>query len=65
MDFSHLKLADPKNLAINEEGRADRALWKVDGIGIHPGDYGMESIARRLLIEIQASRALQKKSIQK
>jgi hypothetical protein len=37
----------------------------VDGIGIHPGDYGMESIARRLLIEIQASRALQKKNNQK
>lgn len=65
VDFSHLKLSDPKNLAINEEGREDRTLWKVDGIGIHPGDYGMESIARRLLIEIQASRALQKKNIQK
>jgi len=56
VDLSHLPLLEPENYAKNEKNyKADKTLWKNDGIGIHPGDIGMENIAQQLFITINAS----------
>lgn len=54
-DLSHLTLLDSQNYAkdeINYSG--NKSEWKVAGIGIHPGDYGMKNIAQQLFIVINA-----------
>lgn len=51
VDLSSLVLLDSQNYAKDEVNYlGDRTLWKASGIGIHPGDVGMENIAKRLLI---------------
>nr|WP_321413622.1 SGNH/GDSL hydrolase family protein [uncultured Allomuricauda sp.] len=55
VDLSHLTLIDPENYAKNETDYAgEKNDWKVDGIGIHPGDKGMQNIANLLFISIQS-----------
>jgi hypothetical protein len=55
-DLSHLILLDNENYSKNENNYAgDRNIWKVDGIGLHPGDYGMRNIAQQVFIVINAS----------
>lgn len=45
-DTSRLTTVDPENFARNEAGYpGDRSVWKVEGIGMHPGDVGMRNIA--------------------
>lgn len=52
-DISSLTTDDPENLAKEEPNYpGDRSEWKVDGIGMHPGDKGMENIARILFENI-------------
>lgn len=52
-DVSSLTIEDPENLAKNEpDYSGDRSEWKVDGIGMHPGDKGMKNIARILFENI-------------
>ncbi|MBC71180.1 MAG: hypothetical protein CMH47_02635 [Muricauda sp.] len=54
VDLSHLTLIDPENYAKNEtDYPEEKNDWKVDGIGIHPGDKGMQNIANLLFISIQ------------
>lgn len=56
VDLSHLSLLEKESLAKDEVGYAlDRGKWKVDGIGIHPGDKGMQSISRQLFIPLKAT----------
>lgn len=56
VDLSHLPLLESENYAKNERNyTGDKTVWKVDGIGIHPGDVGMENIAQQLFIIINAS----------
>jgi hypothetical protein len=51
-----LILLDNENYSKNENNYAgDRNIWKVDGIGLHPGDYGMRNIAQQVFIVINAS----------
>jgi hypothetical protein len=55
VDLSHLSLSDPKNLAKNEPHyRGDRAKWQIPGIGVHPGDFGMENIAKEIFVMVNA-----------
>jgi hypothetical protein len=55
-DLSHLVLLNQDNYAKNERNYSgDKKVWKIDGIGIHPGDYGMENIAQQIFIIINAS----------
>lgn len=55
VDLSRLSLLDSENLAKNEPNyKGDRSAWKVDGIGMHPGDKGMRNIAEQLFIPINA-----------
>jgi hypothetical protein len=55
-DLSHLRLLDNQNYAKDEIGYpGNQSEWKVDGIGIHPGDYGMKNIAQQIFIIINAS----------
>lgn len=55
VDLSHLALSDEQNYAKNETGYpGDRDRWKVDGIGVHPGDFGMKNIAREIFTVINA-----------
>ena len=62
-DLSHLPLSDNQNYAKDENNyNGDRSVWKVDGIGIHPGDVGMENIANQIFIEINASSVLELKN---
>jgi hypothetical protein len=54
-DLSHLSLLDDTNFAKNETGYpGDKSVWKVDGIGLHPGDKGMENIAREIFVIVNA-----------
>ena len=56
VDLSHLPLLESENYAKDEKKYlGDKSVWKVDGIGIHPGDIGMENIANQLFITINAS----------
>lgn len=56
VDLSHLPLLESENYAKNEKNYlGDKLVWKVEGIGIHPGDVGMENIANQLFITINAS----------
>jgi hypothetical protein len=53
VDLSHLPFLDKENYAKNERNyNGNKSEWKADGIGMHPGDIGMENIARLLFIEI-------------
>ncbi|MEN8202542.1 MAG: SGNH/GDSL hydrolase family protein [Bacteroidota bacterium] len=55
VDLGSLVLLDEQNYAKNEtDYPGNRDNWKVEGIGIHPGDYGMENIAGRIFVTIQA-----------
>lgn len=54
VDLSHLTLLNSTNYAKNEvDYGGDKSLWKVEGIGIHPGDIGMQNIANLIYILIQ------------
>lgn len=56
VDLSHLPLLESENYAKDEKKYlGDKSVWKVDGIGIHPGDLGMENIANQLFVTINAS----------
>lgn len=56
VDLSHLVLLDKENYAKDETNYpGDKSTWKVDGIGIHPGDKGMKNIAEQLFITIHAA----------
>src|SRR5690554_5923008 len=55
VDLSHLVLFDEQNYAKNEMFYpGDRSTWKVEGIGIHPGDIGMKNIAIQIFTVINA-----------
>ena len=55
VDLSHLALSDDRNYAKNEENYpGDKSVWKVAGIGIHPGDFGMKNIAQQIFTVINA-----------
>ncbi|MEN8158323.1 MAG: hypothetical protein ABFS10_15325 [Bacteroidota bacterium] len=55
VDLSSLPLLDEENYAKNEKDYpGSREAWKVEGIGVHPGDYGMENIAELIFITINA-----------
>ena len=55
-DLSHLQLLDNQNYAKDEINYAgNKSEWKVHGIGMHPGDYGMRNIAQQIFIIINAS----------
>ena len=50
-DLSHLTLLDKENYVKNEINyQGNKSDWKVSGIGVHPGDYGMKNIARQIFI---------------
>lgn len=54
-DLSKLT-SDKYNYATNEENYAgDKSVWKVDGIGRHPGDYGMKNIAEQIFNTINST----------
>jgi hypothetical protein len=56
VDLSALSLLDEENLAKNEKDYPlDRSQWKVEGIGLHPGNKGMDSIAETIFIVINAT----------
>jgi len=56
VDLSHLSLLNTENYAKDEKNYpGDRSVWKVGGIGIHPGDIGMENIAKQIFITINAT----------
>lgn len=53
VDLSHLSLLDKENIALNEKNyQGDKTKWEVSGIGEHPGDKGMKSIAEQLFVAI-------------
>jgi hypothetical protein len=54
VDLSSLTLLDPKNYAKNEVDYAgDKSAWIAEGIGIHPGDIGMQNIANLIFTSVQ------------
>lgn len=56
VDLSHLPLLESENYAKDEKNYlGDKSVWKVGGIGIHPGDIGMENIAKQIFIIINAT----------
>ena len=56
VDLSHLPLLEPENYAKNEKNyNGNKTVWKVDGIGIHPGDLGMENISNQIFLTINAA----------
>ncbi len=56
VDLGHLGSLNPENFAKNEISYAgDKTIWKVEGIGMHPGDLGMRNIAQQIFIVINAS----------
>lgn len=56
VDLSHLPLLNTENYAKDEKNYSgDKSVWKVGGIGIHPGDIGMENIAEQIFITINAT----------
>lgn len=59
IDLSHLVLLDEKNYAKNEDDYpGDKSVWKNDGIGVHPGDFGMKNIAQQIFLVINALYAM-------
>lgn len=55
VDLSHLPLLESKNYAKNEAKYVgNKSLWSAEGIGVHPGDIGMENIANQIFIPINA-----------
>jgi hypothetical protein len=59
VDLSSVVLQDEQNYAKNEINYPlDRSKWKIEGIGNHPGDLGMENIAQLIFIEINAAMQL-------
>jgi hypothetical protein len=55
VDLSHLPQIDSEMYAKNESNYSgNKSEWKVEGIGMHPGDLGMEKIAQEILITINA-----------
>ncbi|WP_052184179.1 SGNH/GDSL hydrolase family protein [Psychroserpens sp. Hel_I_66] len=55
-DLSHLVLLEKENYSKNElDYPGDKSKWKSGGIGIHPGDYGMENIALQIMVIIKAA----------
>ncbi|MCL9810113.1 SGNH/GDSL hydrolase family protein [Flavobacterium luminosum] len=61
VDLSHLTLIDKENYAKYERNyQGDQTKWKASGIGLHPGDKGMKSIADELFITINAIISQQK-----
>lgn len=53
VDLSHLTTLDPENYSKNDtKYGGNRTLWKADGIGIHPGDKGMENIAQQIFLTL-------------
>lgn len=56
VDLSHLPLLNSENYAKDEKNYlGDKSVWKVGGIGIHPGDIGMGNIAKQIFITINAT----------
>jgi len=56
VDLSHLPLLNTENYAKDEKNYSgDKSVWKVGGIGIHPGDIGMKNIAEQIFITVNAS----------
>jgi len=54
VDLSQLVLKDKTNYAKNElDYPGDQSTWKVGGIGIHPGDFGMRNIAMQIFLELK------------
>lgn len=49
VDLSHLAVLDKTNQASSEHE------WRVKGVGLHPGDKGMASIARQFAVQIDAA----------
>lgn len=48
-DLSMLLTEDEENYAKNEKDYpGDRSVWLAEGIGIHPGDKGMENMSRKI-----------------
>lgn len=63
VDLSHLPLLNSNNYAKNETNyNGDKSIWKENGIGNHPGDIGMENIAKQIFITINASISDKKKN---
>ena len=55
VDLSHLPLLESENYAKDEKKYpGDKSVWKVNGIGNHPGDFGMKNIANQIFIIINA-----------
>lgn len=55
IDLSSLVLSDKQNYAKDDENYPGvKTTWKVAGIGMHPGDYGMKNIAELMFITINA-----------
>lgn len=56
VDLSHLPLLNTENYAkVEKNYLGDKSVWKVGGIGIHPGDIGMKNIAEQIFITVNAS----------
>ncbi|MEN8228722.1 MAG: SGNH/GDSL hydrolase family protein [Bacteroidota bacterium] len=56
VDLSHLPLLESYNYAKDEQNYlGDKSVWEVGGIGIHPGDIGMENISNQIFITINAA----------
>ena len=54
-DLSHLYLLDKTNYVKNELNYpGDKSTWIHLGIGVHPGDFGMENIATQIFLNINA-----------
>lgn len=61
VDLSNLTLLNKENYARDEvHYPGNRSVWKHEGIGNHPGDLGMRSIAEQLFIPIKALIRLEK-----
>ena len=55
VDLSHLPLLENETMAIYEKNyKGGKSEWKDDGIGMHPGDIGMEKIANQIFLTINA-----------
>jgi len=55
VDLSHLTLLDNENFAKDEKNYpGDKTVWKVGGIGLHPGDLGMKNIAKEIFVIVNA-----------
>lgn len=55
-DLSQLTLLNKQNYAVNEVGYPGaRSKWKINGIGLHPGDLGMANIAQQIYVIVNAA----------